>query len=63
VIEAIRMTVEAGHRHGCLVVICGELAGDTSLTETFMKMGIDGLSVNPQFVLPLRQRIRELDLR
>ncbi len=63
VIEAIRMTVEAGHRHGCLVIICGELAGDTSLTETFMRMGVDGLSVNPQSVLPLRQRIRELDLR
>ena len=63
VIEAIRMTIEAGHRHGCLVIICGELAGDTSLTETFMRMGVDGLSVNPQSVLPLRQRIRELDLR
>ena len=63
VIEQIRMTIEAGHRHGCLVLICGELAGDTSMTETFMRMGVDGLSVNPQFVLPLRQRIRELDLK
>ncbi|MBQ7584229.1 MAG: phosphoenolpyruvate--protein phosphotransferase [Lachnospiraceae bacterium] len=63
VIEQIRMTIEAGHRHGCLVLICGELAGDVSVTETFMRMGVDGLSVNPQFVLPLRQRIRELDLR
>lgn len=63
VIEQIRMTIEAGHRHGCLVLICGELAGDISLTETFMRMGVDGLSVNPQFVLPLRQRIRELDLK
>ncbi len=62
VIEQIRMTIEAGHRHGCLVLICGELAGDISLTESFMRMGVDGLSVNPQFVLPLRQRIRELDL-
>ena len=63
IIELIRMTIEAGHRHGCLVLICGELAGDTSMTETFMRMGVDGLSVNPQFVLPLRQRIRELDLK
>lgn len=62
VIEQIRMTIEAGHRHGCIVLICGELAGDVSMTETFMRMGVDGLSVNPQFVLPLRQRIRELDL-
>ncbi|MBQ9444911.1 MAG: phosphoenolpyruvate--protein phosphotransferase [Lachnospiraceae bacterium] len=62
IIEMIRMTVEAGHRHGCLVFICGELAGDTSMTETFMSMGVDALSVNPQSVLPLRQRIRELDL-
>ena len=63
VIEQIRMTIEAGHRHGCLVFICGELAGDTSLTDNFMRMGVDGLSVNPQAVLPLRQRIRALDLR
>jgi phosphotransferase system enzyme I (PtsI) len=62
VIEEIRMTIEAGHRHGCLVGICGELAGDTSMTETFMRMGVDELSVNPQFVLPLRQKVRELDL-
>ena len=63
VIEEIRMTIEAGHRHGCLVGICGELAGDTSLTETFLRMGVDELSVNPQFVLPLRQKIRDLDLK
>ncbi|MCR5747673.1 MAG: phosphoenolpyruvate--protein phosphotransferase [Lachnospiraceae bacterium] len=62
IMEEIRMTVEAGHRHGCLVGICGELAGDTSLTETFLRMGVDELSVNPQFVLPLRQKIRDLDL-
>lgn len=62
VIEMIRMTIEAGHKHGCLVGICGELAGDTELTETFMRMGVDELSVHPQFVLPLRQKVRELDL-
>lgn len=62
IIEQIRMTIEAGHRHGSLVLICGELAEDASLTETFMRMGVDGLSVTPQAVLPLRQKIRELDL-
>ena len=62
VIEQIRMTIEAGHRHGCLVGICGELAGDTSMTETFMRMGVDLLSVNPQYVLPVRQKVRELNL-
>ena len=62
VIEQIRMTVVAGHRHGSLVLICGELAGDLEMTETFMRMGVDGLSVNPQFVLPLRKKIREMNL-
>ena len=62
IIEQIRMTIEAGHRHGSLVLICGELAEDASMTETFMRMGVDGLSVTPQAVLPLRQKIRELDL-
>jgi phosphotransferase system enzyme I (PtsI) len=44
------------------VGICGELASDTSLTEEFLKMGVDELSVSPSFVLPVRKRIREIDL-
>ena len=63
VLRMIRMTVEAGHRHGCWVGICGELGADLALTETFLRMGVDELSVSPSAILPLRRRIRALDLR
>ena len=60
--ELIRHTVEAGHRHGCWVGICGDLGADLTLAETFLRMGIDELSVPPAAVLPLRKRIRGMDL-
>ena len=63
VLRAISMTIEAGHRHNCWVGICGELGADLSLTETFLRMGIDELSVNPTSILPLRKAIRGIDLR
>ena len=62
VLRSIQMTIEAGHRHGCWVGICGELGADLSLTETFLRMGVDELSVNPKAVLPLRKQIRSIDL-
>jgi len=62
VLREIQMTVEAGHRHGCWVGICGEMGGDLTLTETFLRMGVDELSVNPKSVLPLRKVIRGIDL-
>ncbi|MCR5347560.1 MAG: phosphoenolpyruvate--protein phosphotransferase [Fretibacterium sp.] len=62
VLRLIRMTVEAARRHNIWVGICGELGADTSLTETFLRMGVDELSVNPGSVLPLRRIIRSLDL-
>lgn len=62
VMELIRHTVEAGHRHGCWVGICGDLGADLTLAETFLRMGIDELSVPPAAVLPLRKRIRGMDL-
>ena len=62
ILRMIRQTIEAGHRHGCWVGICGELGADPALTETFLRMGIDELSVSPAAILPLRKRIRELDL-
>ena len=62
ILRMIRQTVEAGHRHGCWVGICGELGADQTLTETFLRMGLDELSVSPSAVLPLRKRIRSLDL-
>ena len=62
VLRMIEQTVKAGHKHNCWVGICGELGADTSLTETFMRMGLDELSVNPGSVLGLRKVIRNLDL-
>lgn len=58
VLRMIQMVVENGHREKCWVGICGELGADTSLTETFLKMGIDELSVSPSMVLPVREAIR-----
>lgn len=62
VLRMIKHTVEAGHRHGCWVGICGELGADQTLTETFLRMGLDELSVSPAAILPLRKKIRGLDL-
>lgn len=59
ILRMIQMTIENGHKGGCWVGICGELGADTTLTETFLKMGIDELSVSPSFVLPVRKIIRE----
>ena len=52
------MTIENGHRGGAWVGICGELGADTSLTQTFIQMGVDELSVSPSMVLPVREAIR-----
>jgi phosphotransferase system enzyme I (PtsI) len=62
VLRMIKHTIEAGHRHGCWVGICGELGADQTLTETFLRYGVDELSVSPAAVLPLRKLIRSLDL-
>lgn len=60
ILRMIRMVVENGHKNNCWVGICGELGADTTLTEEFIKMGIDELSVSPTFVLPIRKIIREI---
>ena len=57
-VKMIRMVTEAGHRSGCNVYICGELAADSNLSEEFIQMGVDGLSVVPACVLPVRKAIR-----
>ena len=57
-VKMIRMVTEAGHKSGCNVYICGELAADSNLTEAFIQMGVDGLSVVPACVLPVRKAIR-----
>lgn len=58
VLQLIRMTVENGHKAGIWVGICGELAADTGLTEAFLDMGLDELSVSPAYILKLREKIR-----
>ncbi|MBR4374361.1 MAG: hypothetical protein IKP49_08385, partial [Treponema sp.] len=50
-----------GHKHGCWVGICGELGADLELTEKFVKMGIDELSVSPSRILALRDKIRSIE--
>lgn len=62
VLRAIQMTVENGHKGGAWVGICGELGADTSLTETFLRMGVDELSVSPSRILAVRAAIRNCDL-
>ena len=62
VLRLIRMTADNAHKCGIRIGICGELAADTSLTETFLRMGIDELSVSASMVLPLRDRVRKTDL-
>ena len=62
ILRAIRHTVECAHQARCSVGICGELAADEDLTEAFLRMGVDELSVAPARILPLRQKIRSLTL-
>lgn len=59
VLRMIAMTVENAHNAGIWCGICGELAADTTLTEQFLKMGVDELSVSPGNVLGLKKVIRE----
>lgn len=60
VLKMIQMVVDNGHKEGIWVGICGELGADTSLTEEFIKMGVDELSVSPSYVLPIRKIIRSV---
>lgn len=62
ILRLIEMSAKNAHKHGAWIGICGELAADTSLTETFLRMGIDELSVSPSFVLPLRDAVRKINL-
>lgn len=61
VLRMIEMTVKAGHAHGAWVGICGELGADQELTQKFLEMGLDELSVAPSSVLPIRKLIREAE--
>lgn len=61
-LKLIEMTVKNGHKEGIWAGICGELGADLSLTEDFLRMGVDELSVSPPAVLPLREKIGSIDL-
>ena len=63
ILKMLKMIVDNGHKGGCWVGICGELGADTTLTETFLSMGYDELSVSPSMILKVRQEIRSLDLK
>ena len=62
VLRALKIVCDNAHKNGTWVGICGELGADLALTETFLSIGIDELSVSPRSVLPLRQKIRETDV-
>ena len=62
ILAMIRMVVENAHAEGIWAGICGELGADTTLTEEFLKMGVDELSVSPGSILPLRKIILETDV-
>ena len=59
VLEMIRMVAQNAHAEGIWAGICGELGADLELTEQFLQMGIDELSVSPGRILPIRKIVRE----
>lgn len=61
VLRMIKMVVDNAHKNRIKAGICGELGADLSLTETFLKIGVDALSVSPAMILPLRDKIRKTD--
>ena len=63
ILRLIEMSAKNAHANGAWIGICGELAADTTLTESFLRMGIDELSVSPAFVLKVRDAVRNVDLR
>lgn len=61
VLKMIQMVIDSAHKAGIWAGICGELGADTTLTEQFVKMGVDELSVSPAMVLPVRSRVIEME--
>jgi len=62
-LKMLQMIVDNAHANGIWAGICGELGADMELTETFLRMGYDELSVSPAFILPIRKKIREIDTK
>ncbi|MEE1079344.1 MAG: putative PEP-binding protein, partial [Agathobacter sp.] len=63
VLRMIRMVVENAHKAGIWAGICGELGADTELTQEFLAMGVDELSVSPARILPIRKIIRQTNVK
>ncbi|WP_041703425.1 phosphoenolpyruvate--protein phosphotransferase [Lachnoclostridium phytofermentans] len=63
ILRMIQMVIENGHKGGCWVGICGELGADLTLIEEFLRMGLDEVSVSPNLVLSVREKVRNTDLR
>lgn len=63
VLELIKMVCDNAHKNNIWAGICGEAAADITLTEIFLKLGVDELSVTPGMILPLREKILETDIR
>ena len=61
ILRMLQTIIDNGHKEGCWVGICGELGADVTLTDTFLKMGIDELSVSPSMILKVREQIRNSD--
>lgn len=61
ILRMLKMVVDNAHREGKWVGICGELAADLELTEEFISMGFDELSVSPAYILRLREKIMSVD--
>lgn len=62
ILRMLKMVADNGHKEGCWVGICGELGADTTLTEKFLEMGYDELSVTPSMILKVREAVRKVDL-
>ena len=62
ILRLIQMTVENSHKNGIWTGICGELAADLELTEIFLAMGVDELSVSPGVLLPLKKKVLDTNV-
>lgn len=62
ILRMIQMVVDSAHKHGKWAGICGELGADLELTEKFVRMGVDELSVSPSMILKIRKIIREMNV-
>lgn len=62
ILRMIKIVADNAHKNGIWMGICGELAADLELTETFLAIGVDELSVSPPYILPLRKKIRETNV-